>query len=374
MTPSSFRRCLSTSWAGSGSPVWKRSSLNTPLSGWRFRRARVRGICNKRRDGGSFLRHPSCCVSSEDSREKRQDSSRSADQSLEPPGPSTSDCRFPDRPHDRHGTLHPRRPPNKLDIDILNLDGELINKWLPRIWLCALCRLQLDGAARQQRAEGERDVKVMSQFFPFRHCWFVSSDFFQPPAGAMFFSPLPQCRPSPPPNSPASHFPVRFRPSVEKSSKHLAEHASLLGLVGRGNPLGGGTVIGVPRCRPQTARWVCGRFAGFWHAGTLAARPPQTYSPAAPDVRDHGWMGWSGGRVRPSAVKHATCFAAGMRRFPSRVVFARMAAQPQDPPSPVLLPPSSVIGLHYIHIRHAPFCNCLNPRQLSSPSGPCVTI
>lgn len=154
----------------------------------------------------------------------------------------------------------------------------------------------------------------------------------------------------------------------------LAEHASLLGLVGRGNPLGGGTVIGVPRCRPQTARWVCGRFAGFWHAGTLAARPPQTDSPAAPDVRDHGGMGWSGGRVRPSAVKHATCFAAGMRRFPSRVVFARMAAQPQDPPSPVLLPPSSVIGLHYIHIRHAPFCNCLNPRQLSSPSGPCVTI
>lgn len=136
----------------------------------------------------------------------------------------------------------------------------------------------------------------MSQFFPFRHCWFVSSDFFQPPAGAMFFSPLPQCRPSPPPNSPASHFTVRFRPSVEKSSKHLAEHASLLGLVGRGNPLGGGTVIGVPRCRPQTARWVCGRFAGFWHAGTLAARPSQTDSPAAPDVRDHdGWAGLEAG-------------------------------------------------------------------------------
>lgn len=273
MTPSSFRRCLSTSWAGSGSPVWKRSSLNTPLSGWRFRRARVRGICNKRRDGGNFLRHPSCCVSSEDSREKRQDSSRSADQSLKPPGPSTSDCRFPDRPHDRHGTLHPRRPPNKLDIDILNLDGELINKWLPRIWLCALCRLQLDGAARQQRAEGERDVKVMSQFFPFRHCWFVSSGFFQPPAGAMFFSPLPQCRPSPPPNSPASHFPVRFRPSVEKSSKQLAEHASLLGLVGRGNPLGGGTVIGVPPLPApdgEMGLWSFRRLLARWHAGSSA--------------------------------------------------------------------------------------------------------
>lgn len=282
MTPSSFRRCLSTSWAGSGSPVWKRSSLNTPLSGWRFRRARVRGICNKRRDGGSFLRHPSCCVSSEDSREKRQDSSRSADQSLAPPGPSTSDCRFPDRPHDRHGTLHPRRPPNKLDIDILNLDGELINKWLPRIWLCALCRLQLDGAARQQRAEGERDVKVMSQFFPFRHCWFASSDFFQPPAGAMFFSPLPQCRPSPPPNSPASHFPVRFRPSVEKSSKHLRSMPHSWDLLAGETPWEAGPSLGFPAAGPRRrdgsvvvspasgtlARWQLGR-----HRPTHQPRP-----------------------------------------------------------------------------------------------------
>lgn len=309
MTPSSFCLCLSTSSAGSGSLVWKRSSLNTPLSSWRFRRARVRGICNKRRDGGNFLRHPVLCGRFVKDRRRPEDkTSRSADQSLEP-----SDCRLPDRPHETD--LCTRGLPPINDIDIVNLDGELINKWLPRTWRCARCRFQLDAATRQQRAEGGRDVKVMSQFFPFHHCWFVSSAFFQTPAGAMFFSPLPQCRPSPPPNSPASHSAVRFRPSVEKSSQHLAEHASLLGLVGRGNALGSGTVLGFPAAGPRR-RDGSGRWTGFWHAGTLAARPSQTDSPAAPDVRDHGWMGWSGGRVRPSAVKHATCFAAGMRRFP----------------------------------------------------------
>lgn len=122
-----------------------------------------------------------------------------------------------------------------------------------------------------------------------------------------------------------------------------------------------GAVLRFPAAGPRR-RDGSRRLAGFWHAGTLAARPSQTDSPAAPDVRDHGWMGWSGGRVRPSAVKHATCFAAGMRRFPiSRHV--RPDGRPTTR-SPLTCPPppSSVIGLHYIHIRHAPFCNCLNPR------------
>lgn len=200
----------------------------------------------------------------------------------------------------------------------------------------------------------------MSQFFPFCHFCFVSSGFLSTPRQDQLASQR-KCRPSPPPNSPHPAPPSGFG-RAWRSHGAACEDTSLLCL-GRDNPMGWGR-LEVPRCRPQTARWVSsfGRLLARWHAGTLAARPSQTDSPAAPDVRDHGWMGWSGGRVRPSAVKHATCFAAGMRRFPiSRRV--RPDGRPTTR-SPLTCPPppSSVIGLHYIHIRHAPFCNCLNPR------------
>jgi hypothetical protein len=141
----------------------------------------------------------------------------------------------------------------------------------------------------------------MSQFFPFRHCCFVSSGFLQPPAKVSrasqwvrCFSPLPHVAPRRPP--------IPLHPTPRPVSAERGEVKQSI-------------VLGVPRCRPQR-RDGSSRFAGLWQAsGTLAARPSQT-EPAAPDVRDHGWAGLEAGSGHLRSNAQPAIYAVDMRRFP----------------------------------------------------------